>query len=231
MPIQYLAIIPAFNEEKSIATIIQETKKYVNQVLVVDDQSTDNTGEMARLHGAIVIYHSENKGVGAAMKAGIAYAKKLEPNIVVTIDADGQHRPEDIPRLIEPIISGKADFVLGSRFLNGQPINMPQIKKIGNRLLTFITSFLAGVKSTDTQTGFRAFNRKVLLSLNLVSNFTYTQEMILILCHRGFRCAEVPIQMQSREYGKSKVVSKVSAYALRTLMIIFSTYLRLKVYG
>jgi len=231
MPMQCLAIIPAFNEEKSIATIIQETKKYANQVLVVNDHSTDNTGKVARLHGAIVIYHSRHKGVGAAMRTGITYAKKLEPNIVVTIDADGQHRPEDIPRLIEPIISGKADFVLGSRFLNGKPINIPQIKKIGNRLLTFITSFLARVKLTDTQTGFRAFNRKVLLSLNLVSDFTYTQEMILILCHRGFRCAEVPVQMRSREYGKSKVVSKIGAYALRALTIIFSTYLRLKVHG
>lgn len=228
---QCLAIIPAFNEEKSIATIIQETKKYANQVLVVNDHSTDDTGKVARLHGAIVICHSRHKGVGATMRTGITYAKKLKPNIVVTIDADGQHRPEDIPRLIEPITSGKADFVLGSRFLDGQPINMSQIKKIGNRLITFITSLLAGVKLTDTQTGFRAFNRKVLLSLDLVSDFTYTQEMILVICHKGFRCAEVPVQMRPRKYGRSKVVSKISAYALSTLMIIFSTYLRLKVHG
>jgi len=229
MSVQCLAIIPAFNEGKSIADIIRETKKYVNQVLVVDDHSTDNTGKIARLHEAIVICHPENKGVGATMKTGIAYAKKLGPNVVITIDADGQHRPEDIPRLIQPIITGEADFVLGSRFLDGQPINMSQIKKIGNRLLTFVTSFLAGVKLTDTQTGFRAFNRKTLLSLDLVSDFTYTQEMILVLCHRGFRCAEVTVQMRTRKYGKSRVVSKISVYALKALVIIFSTYLRLKV--
>lgn len=228
---QCLAIIPAFNEEESIASIIQETKKYVNQVLVVDDQSADSTGKIARLNGATVIYRSENKGVGAAMKAGIAHAKKLEPNIVITIDADGQHRPKDIPRLIQPIITGEADFVLGSRFLDGQPRNMSQIKRTGNRLITRITSFLAGVKLTDTQTGFRAFNRKVLLSLDLVSDFTYTQEMILAICHKGFRCAEVPVQMHTRKYGRSKVVSRIGAYALKALGIVFSTYLRLKIHG
>lgn len=231
MPRHYLAIIPAFNEEKSIANIIQETKKYTNEVLVVDDHSTDNTGKIARLHGAIVVCHSGNKGVGAAMKTGIAYARKIEPNVVITIDADGQHRPEDIPRLIQPIITEEADLVLGSRFLHRQPANMSQIKRIGNRLITFMTNLLAGVKLTDTQTGFRAFNRKALLSLDLVSDFTYTQEMILVLCHRGFRCAEVPVQMQTRKYGRSKVVSKIGVYALKALMIIFSTHLRLRVHG
>ncbi len=230
MPTQCLAIIPAFNEEKSIAAIVQETKKHVNEVLVVDDHSTDNTAKIARVHGATVICHSRNKGVGAAMKTGISYAKKLKPNIVITIDADGQHRPEEIPHLIQPIVVDDADLVLGSRFLNEQLSNSSLIKKIGNKLVTFITSFLAGVKLTDTQTGFRAFNRKALLSLDLVSDFTYTQEMILILCYKGFRCTEVPIQIHPRKYGKSKVVSKIGAYALRTLIIILSTHLRLKTY-
>ncbi len=230
MPNQYLAIIPAFNEEKSIAAVIHNTNKYVNQVLVVDDQSTDSTRKIARLHGAIVISHPRNKGVGAAMRTGIAYAKRLEPNIVVIIDADGQHKPHDIPRLIRPIIAGEADLVLGSRFLYGKPVNMSQIKKVGNILTTFATSLLAGVKFTDTQTGFRAFNRKVLLSLDLVSDFTYTQEMILAVCHKGFRCTEVAIQMHTRRYGKSKVASKPSLYALKVLVIMFSTYLRLKIH-
>jgi len=226
----YLAIIPAFNEEKSIATVIQETMNYVDEVIVVDDYSTDNTGKIARLCGAAVIRNSANKGVGAAMKTGIAYAKKLEPKIVITIDADGQHRPDDIPLLIQPIIAGKADFVLGSRFLSKQLIDMPLLKKVGNRFLTVITSLLAGVKLTDAQTGFRALSRKALLSLKLVSDFTYTQEMILVLCHKGLRCVEVPVQACSRIYGKSKVVSKINVYALKALIIIFSTYLRLKIH-
>jgi len=227
----YLAIIPAFNEEKSIVDIIQKLRENVDQIVVIDDHSTDATGKMAENQGAIVIRHSKNKGVGAAMKTGIAYAKKLSPNIVITIDADGQHQPEDIPNLIKPLIVGKADFVLGSRFSGKRPINMPLQKKIGNKLLSLIVSLLAGVKLTDTQTGFRALNRKALLSLNLFSDFTYTQEMILVLCHKGFRCAEVPIQMRSRKYGQSKVASKVSSYAFKALTSICSSYIRLKIRG
>jgi len=225
----YLAIIPAFNEEKSIATIIREIKRYTDHVVVVDDHSTDNTEKIARLHGATVIRHSLNKGVGAAMKTGIAYAKRLKPDIVVTIDADGQHGPDDTPSLMRPLIDGKADFVLGSRFLNGQLTDTPYGKKMGNKLFAFMVSLLVGVKLTDTQTGFRAFNRKALLSLNLASDFTYTQEMILVLCHNGFRCVEVPVQVHPRKYGQSKVVSRIGRYALRVLTIIFATYLRLKI--
>lgn len=231
MATKCLAIIPAFNEEKSIADIVQETKHYVDQVVVVNDHSTDNTEKIARLHGAKVLCHSRNKGVGAAMKTGIAYAKKLKPDVVVTIDADEQHSPHDIPRLTQPIFSGEADLVLGSRFLCGQPLNMPRLKILGNKLFTFITSFLAGVKLTDTQTGFRAFNRRVLLSLDLISDFTYTQEMILVVCNRGFRCAEVRVQSQPRKHGKPKVGSKPSEYALKALRIIFCTYLQLKIQG
>jgi glycosyltransferase involved in cell wall biosynthesis len=227
----YLVIIPAFNEEKSIATIIYDIKKYIDHVVVIDDHSSDDTGKIARNFGATVIRHPENKGVGAAMKTGIAYAKKLKPNIIITIDADGQHRPEDIPSLIGPIIEGRADFVLGSRFLTKEPKNMAFKKKVGNKLLSLIVSFLAGVRLTDTQTGFRAFNKKALLSLNLVSDFTYTQEMILVLCHNGFRCVEVPVQIHSRKYGESKVASRISSYAFKALTSICFTYLRLKIHG
>jgi len=151
--------------------------------------------------------------------------------MVVIIDADGQHDPEDIPNLIKPIIDGDADLVLGSRFLVRQPTDMPLQKKIGNKLLSLIISLLVGVKLTDTQTGFRAFNRKALLSLNLVSDFTYTQEMILVLCHNGIRCVEVPVQIHPRKYGQSKVASRISSYAFKVLTLIFSTYLRLKIHG
>jgi len=227
----YLVIIPAFNEEKTIASIIQKTKRHADQIVVIDDHSSDDTGKIARTYGATVIRHSKNKGVGAAMKTGITYAKKLKPNIVITIDADGQHMPEDIPSLIGPIIEGRADFVLGSRFLAKEPTNMVLQKKIGNKFLSLIVSLLAGVRLTDTQTGFRAFNKKALLSLNLVSDFTYTQEMILVLCHNGFRCVEVPVQIHPRKHGESKVASRISSYAFKVLTSICSTYLRLKIHG
>jgi glycosyltransferase involved in cell wall biosynthesis len=224
----YLAVIPAFNEGNSIGNVVQETRKYVDQVVVVDDSSKDNTQELARVSGAIILYHSKNRGVGAAMCTGIAYAQKLKPDIVVTLDADGQHNPEDIPRLISPIMKGRADWVLGSRFLQKSPANMSLIKNLGNKFFAFITSILAGVKLTDTQTGFRALNQKALLALNLKSEFTYTQEMILILNHKGYHGVEVPIHAKPRKHGNSKVTSNFIKYGFKSLLIILSTYLRQK---
>lgn len=227
----YLAVIPAYNEEKSIVDVVRETKKYVDCVVVVDDSSTDRTGKLARDSGAIVLQHSKNQGVGAAMITGIRYAKKLNPNVVVILDADGQHKPKDIPRLIQPIVKGKAELVLGSRFLGGSPKYMSPIKKSGNKFLTFMINILTGVWLTDTQTGFRAFSRKALFALNLRSKFTYTQEMVLTLCLKGYRCFEVPIQVNSRKYGNSKVAANILSYALRSLIIIFSTYFLLQTFG
>lgn len=227
----YLVIIPAFNEEKTIGSIIQKTKRHADQIVVIDDHSSDDTGKIARSCGAAVVRHSKNKGVGAVMKTGITYAKKLKPDIVITIDADGQHRPEDIPSLMRPIIEGRADIVLGSRFLDKKPANMLLQKRVGNKFLSLIVSVLTGVRLTDTQTGFRAFNKKALLSLNLFSDFTYTQEMILVLCHNGFRCVEVPVPINPRKHGQSKVASRISSYAFKALTSICSTYLRLKIHG
>jgi len=226
-----LAVIPAFNEDKSIVNIVQKTRKYVDRVIVVDDSSTDNTQELARRSGATVLQHSTNRGVGAAMITGLKYAQKLKPDIVVTLDADGQHRPEDIPRLIHPIIAMKADLVLGSRFLQKPPPNIPSIKYIGNKFFTFITSILARVKLTDTQTGFRALNQKALLALDLRSEFTYTQEMVLILGHKKYCCLEVPIEVRPRKQGNSKVASNFIKYGFKSLTIILSTYIRQKTSG
>ncbi len=223
----YLAVIPAFNEEKSIEDVVKETKKYADCVVVVDDSSTDRTVKMARKSGAIVLQHSQNQGVGATVITGMKYARKLNPEVVVILDADGQHMPRDIPRLMQPILEGEAELVLGSRFLERSPNGMSLIKKYGNRLLTFLINALAGVRITDAQTGFRAFSRKALFALNLRAHFTYTQEMILTLCLKGYRCFEVPIQVNARKYGSSKVASNIVGYALRSLGIIFSTYLLL----
>jgi len=227
----YLAIIPAFNEDKSIVTIVKETKKYVDRVIVVDDSSWDKTQELARRSGAIVLRHLKNRGVGAAMITGLKYARKLKPEIVVTLDADGQHKPEDIPRIMHPIIVDKADWVLGSRFLKGLPADTSPIKYIGNEIFTFLTSLLAGVRLTDTQTGFRALNGRALLALELVSEFTYTQEMILDLTCKGYRVVEVPIQVRPRKQGNSKVASNFVEYGFKSLVIILSTYLRQKLMG
>lgn len=222
-------MIPAFNEEKSIADVVQRTAKYVDRVVVVDDSSRDNTAKLSLRYGATVLRHASNMGVGAAMITGIEYAQKLRPDIVVTLDADGQHRPEEIPRLIRLVVAGKADCVVGSRFLQGSLANTPFIKRAGNKFFTFITSHMAGVKLTDTQTGFRALNKKAILALDLKSKFTYTHEMIIILGNNGCRIAEVPIHAEPRKQGNSKVASNIFGYAFKSLAIIFSTYIRQKI--
>ena len=222
-------MIPAFDEEKSIADVVQRTAKYVDRVVVVDDSSRDNTAELALRSGATVLRHSRNMGVGAAIITGVNYAQKLSPDIVVTLDADGQHKPEEIPRLIRLVVAGKADCVVGTRFLQGSLANTSSIKHVGNKFFTFITNLLAGAKLTDTQTGFRVLNKKALFALDLRSKFTYTHEMIIILGHKGCRITEIPIRAEPRKQGNSKVTSNIFSYGFKSLAIIFSTYIRQKI--
>ncbi len=226
-----LAVVPAYNESKSIASVIQEARKHVDRVIVVDDASDDGTHRRAQQCGAIVLRHTRNRGVGATMITGIKYAKKLDPDIVVTLDGDGQHDPEDIPKLIYPLKKGSAEWVLGSRFLNKQALHGRLLRNLGNKLFSFIVSILSGTKFTDTQTGFRAMNREALRDLDLRSEFTYTQEMVLSLCYKGHRGVEVPIHTRPRKYSNSKVTSNLLKYVFEGLRTILSTYLREKTSG
>ena len=222
-----IVIIPAYNEEVSIGRVIRKIPKLngrINKtkVIVVDDGSSDNTAEVAKKAGAIVISHGKNKGVGMAFRTGIETALKRKADVIVNVDADGQFNPEDIPKLIEPILDDKADFVTATRFKDGHLIGkMPFIKKIGNKMFTSLTSTLVGQKFTDTQCGFRAYNREAALRLNLYGRFTYTQEVFLDLAHKGLRIMEVPLYVRAvREHGKSKVVRSLFKYALQALTII-----------
>jgi len=155
-------VIPAWKEEKNIEKTVKSAKKY-SKVVVVDDGSSDHTYEMAKKSGAIVERNKKNQGAGAATKKGIKKALDLGADIIVTMDADGQHKSEDIPRLINPIKDGKADFVLGSRFKRKD--NMPLTKRFGNKILTSWTKLLFGVSVTDSQSGFKAMKREVALKI------------------------------------------------------------------
>jgi len=197
----------------------------VDKVVVINDFSSDETPLIAQYLGATVLNHSRNMGVGAAMQTGINYSKATKPDIVVTLDGDGQHRPEDIPRVIQPILSGEADLVLGSRFLRGTP-DMPMIKLFGNKLFVYLIRFLTGARLTDTQTGFRALNLKALANLDLRANYTYVQEMIIDLHAKGFRIVEVPITALPRKHGCSKVALNIFKYTIRALSIIIYAYLK-----
>jgi len=222
-----IVIIPAFNEEKTIKEVVSKIPKInkrisQTEVIVVDDGSRDNTAKLAKEAGAVVISHIGNKGVGVAFRTGIESALRRQADIIVNIDGDGQFNPNDIPKLIEPILNKEADFVTATRFKDGNLIgNMPWIKKIGNKIFTKLTSFLVGQKFTDTQCGFRAYSREAALRLNLYGKFTYTQEVFLDLANKGLIIKEVPLFVKAqREHGKSKVVKSVPKYVFQALTII-----------
>ena len=156
--------IPAYNEEKNIAKIIVSLKKVADQILVCNDGSTDSTAEIAESLGAIVINHPKNLGYGSAIRSIFLKAKEINAELLVTIDADGQHKIEDVEKVIKPIVDGQADISIGSRFLEGDD-NSPKYRKLGIKIITKVTNSSLSEKITDAQSGFRAYNNKVLQSL------------------------------------------------------------------
>ena len=191
--------IPAFNEEKNIGKVIVTLKKITNDIIVCDDGSNDLTKEIAEGLGAKVISHTKNMGYGEAIKSIFNEAKKKEADILVTFDADGQHRPEDIKSVTKPIIDQEAEVVIGSRFLKNET-NMPKYRKIGVKVLTKVTNMSIKENLTDSQSGLRAYQKKVLQNISLTDSGMGISTEILIKSHqKEFRIVEVPIQIL---YGK-----------------------------
>jgi glycosyltransferase involved in cell wall biosynthesis len=230
---------PAYNEEKTIGAVIKAIPRDIAEdvkVIVIDDGSTDNTVKVAKESGADkVISHNTNKGLGVAFQTGIETALKTNADIIVNIDADGQFNPNDIPRLIKPIIGGKADMVTCSRFLdkNLEP-DMPGIKKFGNNIFTKLVSRLTNQKFTDTQCGFRAYSIEAALRLTLFGVHTYTQEVFLDQAMKGMGILEIPCKVKGEREGKSRLVTNVFSYGLKVLLIIirsFRDYQPLKFFG
>ena len=164
-----VAAIPCFNEERFIGSVVLTVKKYVDKVVVVDDGSTDASVEIAGGAGAIVHSHDCNKGYGAAIRTCLSRGKELGADVLVIIDADGQHDARDIPRLAKPVLDGEADVVIGSRF-RGEGSNAPLYRRLGQRILNTATSVGSGRKLSDSQSGFRAYSSKALNTLSLTEN-------------------------------------------------------------
>ncbi|TAK16887.1 MAG: glycosyltransferase family 2 protein [Nitrosarchaeum sp.] len=185
--------IPAYNEEKNIAGIISKLQKVTDKIIVCNDGSSDMTREIAEKMGAIVINHPKNLGYGAGIKSIFLKAREMSPDILVTFDADGQHRIEDIEKVIEPILKGTADIVIGSRFLNNTD-NIPSYRKFGISAITKMANITTKQKITDSQSGFRAYNRKSLNELNLSERgMGISTEILIKADKKELKIAEVPI--------------------------------------
>ncbi len=202
-----IACIPAFNEERTIAGIIIKAQKYVDKVLVCDDGSQDLTGEIAARLGAEVIRHERNMGKGAAIKSLFKRSIELNPDIVVFLDADGQHDPDEIPRLVEPIERGEADVVIGSRYVKGARTDAPLYRKIGLLIIKLLSNKILGTKIADTQSGFRAFSPRALRELTEIESegFGVESEQVVLAEKRGLKLVEIPITVR---YGKLQRTSK-----------------------
>lgn len=199
-----ITLIPAFNEEKSISHVIKETQKYTDDILVIDDGSTDNTSEIASENGAYTIKHPTNMGKGVALKSGFDYIKDLNYDIVITIDADNQHNPNEIPKLLDAINNG-ADFVNGSRYLNGPEENTPAYRRIGQQVLDIATNITTGLKITDSQSGFRAFTKKTCQYFKFRdTGFGIESEMLADAAEAKLKIVEVPITVRYDVDGSTK---------------------------
>lgn len=186
--------IPAYNEEKNIGRIIVDLKKKFDNIIVCNDGSADSTSEIAQSLGVIVINHSKNLGYGAAIRSIFLKAKELGADALVTFDADGQHIIDDINKVLEPVAESKADIVIGSRFLDGKNKQIPEYRKIGIKALTKIANVSMSEKLTDSQSGFRAYSKKVLLEITPSDTGMGVSTEILIKANKSkLRIIEVPI--------------------------------------
>ena len=213
--------LPAYNEEKNIAKIIVGLKKVADQIIVCDDGSTDSTSIIAESLGAIVIKHPKNLGYGSAIRSIFLKAREINSEGLVTIDADGQHKIEDIMKVVKPIVDGRADISIGSRFLDKHD-NAPKYRKLGINIITKVTNSSLSEKITDAQSGFRAYNSKVLQALTPSdSGMGISTEILIKSSNLGFKIAEVPTEIQYEgDTSSQNAVSHGTGVLLSTLKYI-----------
>ena len=210
--------IPAFNEEKNIAGIISKLKRITKDIIVCNDGSTDLTADIAEEMGALVINHEKNLGYGGAIRSIFLKAKDLNGDVLVTFDADGQHRIEDIDKVINPVLDGQSDIVIGSRFLDGSKKEVPQYRKVGIKVITKITNVTIKKELTDSQSGFRAYSKRVLNEIKPAeSGMGVSTEILIKASSKNLKISEVPIKIL---YGEN---SSTHNPVVHGSSVIFST--------
>ena len=201
-----IAGLPAFNEAKYIGSLVLAARQYVDEVIVIDDGSSDNTAQLAEMAGATVVRHEGNRGYGAAIQSILEAARQHDPDVLVIFDADAQHTPDDIPRLVEAV-KGGLDFVVGSR--ERQRKSIPFYRRLGQKVISRSANVLAESPLTDTESGFRAFSRKALQTLNLhEQGMAISAETVIEASRQGLKVGEVPISIAYT--GDSSTLNPVS---------------------
>jgi glycosyltransferase involved in cell wall biosynthesis len=215
-------VIPAYNEERTIGNVVSDTISVMGslempyEVLVVDDGSTDMTRQIATGYRATVLSNGKNQGKGYALRKGFQHA---QGDIIVTVDADGAHKPKEIPNLIQPLFNG-VDITAGSRFIGPGKDSTSRLNRLGNILFNIAIMILTGKLITDSQTGFRAFKKRALQSVDLQSiGYEIETELTVKGLKNGFVVKEVPIRCEKRQSGKSKIRILFDGFRILTTIL------------
>jgi glycosyltransferase involved in cell wall biosynthesis len=203
-----IAAIPCLNEEQFIGDIVARARRHVDTVIVIDDGSTDNTSEAARAAGAEVIRHEKRQGAGAATRSAFEVTKARDADVLITLDGDGQHNPDEIPQVLAPIFNGEADLVIGSRFLQStrqtQRANIRRYRKFGINIINWLYNLGAKKKVSDSQSCFRAHSRRLLEAINITENgFGFSVEVLIQARRNNFVIREMPISCVYHSQGSS----------------------------
>jgi glycosyltransferase involved in cell wall biosynthesis len=239
---QVVIYVPSYNEEHTLEKLVQTIRqKYGNpdgyqvKIIIVNDGSKDGTGRIAeslKARGLVdhVVHHVKNMGLGAATRSGLWKAYEMGADIAVKIDADFQHDPEDIEKVIRPILEDKTDVCFGSRFLGTINYRMPFYRKMGNAFFSMLTEFFTGLKVTDGQTGLIATNRRYLERFRLTSDYNETQQMIIDAWRNQLRFLEVPVVFHKREHGRSFISLKYPFKVIPNIIRLFIHSCPLKIF-
>ena len=219
-PMKIIVGTPAYNEEKYIGSIVLQARQYADEIIVVDDGSTDRTHIVAELAGATVVRHAENKGYGSAIQSLMAEAEARNADILIILDADSQHNPDEIPSLVEAI-SQDYDVVIGSREMQSNMI--PSYRRVGQKILSKLTRIVSREKIADTESGFRAYSRKAINALDLKEDgMAISSEIVTSAARKGLRIKEVPISVSYTQDGSSLHPIRHGVGVLNRIMVMIS---------